>query len=575
MLGLLTSPAAVRGAQQTNMTDPATFLDQTEALRLKDHAEFAKRLAKIHREAPTLNKAEQWHLDYLDALEASLQGHYGAAEAPLRALIERSGSPTLTAKASELLMNNLAVRHRYLEAFLIANQLAAELPKITDPAFRNEILGNLSQMVTLAGQTDLAIKYAQMMEKTEGKQCGPFYRLAVALNSAKRITSSDARLRDTIAACTAERQPILEAAAQLMLIGLELDEHRPTQALATLDSIAGQINKNHYYPHALSSRVLRAEAYEQLGKNEQARQTALSAIAMADPNDIDDWLMIAYRILVDDAKRRGHSAAALGYYEQYVKQQSGSVSDAAAQALAYQTVRQQLITRKLEAEELSKQNSILKLQQALDAKAVETSRLYIALLLIGLTGIALWLFRTTRSQLRFKRMATRDGLTGTLNHQHFMGECERRLSALEKRPGHACLIWIDLDHFKQINDTHGHATGDAALRHSVAICQQQLRPGELLGRLGGEEFGILLGDCPREQAIAIADRIRLAIEASPMVLDEAVVSISASIGVATTATSGYDLQRLCRDADAALYRAKRAGRNRVMADAVDGSLAEA
>jgi diguanylate cyclase (GGDEF)-like protein len=225
--------------------------------------------------------------------------------------------------------------------------------------------------------------------------------------------------------------------------------------------------------------------------------------------------------------------------------------------------------KELETDALRKQNSILKLQQALDAKAVETSRLYIALLLIGLTGIALWLFRTTRSQLRFKRMATRDGLTGIHNHQHFMSECERRLRTMEKRPGHACLIWIDLDHFKQINDTHGHATGDAALRHSVTICQQQLRPGDLIGRLGGEEFGILLADCPREQAIAIADRIRLTIESHPMALDGAVVAISASIGVASTATSGHELQRLCRDADAALYRAKRAGRNRVVADADD------
>ena len=172
-------------------------------------------------------------------------------------------------------------------------------------------------------------------------------------------------------------------------------------------------------------------------------------------------------------------------------------------------------------------------------------------------------------------MATRDGLTGVHNHQHFMRECELRLQALKKRPVHACLVWIDLDHFKQINDTHGHAIGDAALRHSVAICQHQLRPGDLLGRLGGEEFGILLGDCPREQAIAIADRIRLAIESHPMVVDDAVVSISASIGVASTTSSGHELQTLCRDADAALYRAKRAGRNRVVADVTDGGLVTA
>jgi len=243
--------------------------------------------------------------------------------------------------------------------------------------------------------------------------------------------------------------------------------------------------------------------------------------------------------------------------------------------LAYQTVQQQVLTRKLETEELGRQNSVLKLQRALDAKAAETSRLYITLLIILLAAIALWLFRTMRSQKRFKRMATRDGLTGIYNHQHFITEAGRVLRLLEKKLGHACLISIDLDHFKRVNDTYGHAMGDVVLKLAVAICQQHLRPSDLFGRLGGEEFGILLHDCSREQGLDIANRIRIAIGTTPMEQDGSGVSISASVGLASTDTSGYELQRLCKEADSALYRAKRAGRNRVIADTEDGSLVEA
>ena len=115
--------------------------------------------------------------------------------------------------------------------------------------------------------------------------------------------------------------------------------------------------------------------------------------------------------------------------------------------------------------------------------------------------------------------------------------------------------------------------GDAVLKRAVAICQQHLRPSDLFGRLGGEEFGILLHECSRNQGLDIAERIRIAIGTTPIEKDGQHIAISASVGLASTDTSGYGLQRLCKEADVALYRAKRAGRNRVVADA--GNLAEA
>jgi diguanylate cyclase (GGDEF)-like protein len=146
------------------------------------------------------------------------------------------------------------------------------------------------------------------------------------------------------------------------------------------------------------------------------------------------------------------------------------------------------------------------------------------------------------------------------------------LQALKKKAENACLISIDLDYFKQVNDTHGHAMGDAVLKQAVAICQRELRPTDLFGRLGGEEFGILLAGCSRHQGLEIANRIRVAIDATPMGHDDCVITISASVGLASTEVSGHDLQRLCKEADAALYRAKGAGRNRVVAHAGTGDL---
>ncbi|MDQ6645602.1 MAG: diguanylate cyclase, partial [Pseudomonadota bacterium] len=559
------------------ITDPGAFLDQTESMRLKDHRQFTQRLVQIHRESPVLSESEQWHLKYLDAFEASLNGHFTAAEKPLRDVIENSGDPALAAKASANLLTNLAASRRYEDAFTLAHRLTISLPELHDSKTRVRMLGTLSQMFNLAGQTDLAVKYARMMDDAvpeDMTECYPRSILSAALYSAKKLSSSSTELRKAIAICQSAQQPILAAADQLILSTLYLEEKQPGQALSLLNRIAPAIKTNHDYPHELSAQVQRAQALHQLGKDRDAWEAALLAVAMKKQGEISNYLRDAYELLYQIAKNQGKTATALSYYEHYVAQDKGYRTDTSAQVLAYQSVHQHVLAREMESEALGRQNSILKLQQALDIKAVETSRLYISLLLIALASIALWLYRIKRSQLRFKSLSQRDGLTGILNYQYFVSEAERVLRQLEKKSDEACLVSIDLDHFKRINDTHGHAVGDAVLRHTVATCQQQLRPIDLFGRLGGEEFGILLRSCSRERGMEIANRIRKAIGETPMKEDQSLVSVSASVGLAATDVSGYNLQRLCMEADAALYRAKRGGRNRVIADIGDCTVVE-
>lgn len=473
------------------ISDPGQFLDQIESLRTADHPRFEQMLAQIHRDSPRLTTAEQWHLRYLDAYETLYRGDVVKSEPQLREIIDHSGDATLVAKASALLLDNLGLSRRYEEAFELANHLTATLPDVKDPQARVLLLSDLSQMLDFAGQIDLAIQYARMAEDAvpPGETvCRPLYMEVAALSNGKRLTSTSTILQRAINTCVAARQPVVTETIWLVLGSLYIGENQPAKALAVFDRIAPDIRANHYYPHMLSAQVERAEAYEKLGRDDEASKAALGAVAMSHPGDISEWLQTAYELLYRIEKKRGNASAALGYYEQYVVQDKAYLNDISARSLAYQTVQQHVLAKKFETEELSKQNNILRLQQALDTKAVETSRLYIILLLMALASIVLWLFRLKRSQLGFKRLSHHDSLTGIFNHQHFIGEAERVLRLLEKKFGHACLVSIDLDHFKQVNDTHGHAMGDAVLKRAVAVCQHQLRPADLFGRLGGEEF---------------------------------------------------------------------------------------
>jgi len=575
-LALCVLAGAVHAAPE--IADPGEFLQQTERVRTSDHPRFVLMLEQMRSEAPQLTPGQRWYLRYLEAWQTAFEGDAPKANAMLRDVIDHSGDITLKAKASALLMHNLGISNHYEEAFTLANQLALELPDVSDKLTRFTVLANLSQLMVYAGQTDLAIKYARMMEDTlpPGETlCNPLSMELGALDKSNRLSSSSPRLQEGIDTCLAAGQPVFANTLRLIKSSLYLNEGQPAKALDLLNRILPSITTSRYYSHMRGVQEQLALTYEKLGEDNNARKAALAVLAMSEPDEISEWLRETYDLLYRIEKKRGNLNATLTYYELYAAQDKGYLDDISARSLAYAAVQQHVLAQKLETEGLSKQNSILRLQQALDTKAVETSRLYIILLLLVLVSIFFWLLRIKRSQLRFKMLSHHDGLTGIFNHQHFVSEAERTLRGLEKRHGSACLISIDLDHFKQINDTHGHATGDVVLKHTVALCQRQLRPTDLFGRLGGEEFGILLPECTLDQGMAIADRIRTAIEATPVNGDGGLVAFSASIGLASTDTSGYELQHLRKEADAALYRAKRTGRNRVMSDTESEALVKA
>ena len=122
----------------------------------------------------------------------------------------------------------------------------------------------------------------------------------------------------------------------------------------------------------------------------------------------------------------------------------------------------------------------------------------------------------------------------------------------------------NLDHFKKINDTFGHAAGDAVLQQGAACFQLCLRNEDILGRLDGEEFGILLVHCNSIIAQERCERLRESLTSVSIHSDNPDFRPSASFGLSSTTSSGYELRRLLADADAALYEAKRSGRNRVV-----------
>lgn len=166
--------------------------------------------------------------------------------------------------------------------------------------------------------------------------------------------------------------------------------------------------------------------------------------------------------------------------------------------------------------------------------------------------------------LELRQHVVTDALTGALSRRAFRHEADRAI-ALARRHGQdlACLM-LDLDHFKSINDRHGHATGDRALRACVAACRGALRGSDAIGRMGGEEFAVLLPMTRPSGAREVAERVRHAIAATRIESPLGPIAITASIGLAVFDRDMADTDELLAHADEALLRAKRGGRNRVV-----------
>ena len=166
-----------------------------------------------------------------------------------------------------------------------------------------------------------------------------------------------------------------------------------------------------------------------------------------------------------------------------------------------------------------------------------------------------------RAKEEAEKLASIDMLTGINNRRAFTDLSKVQVEYCKRHEHPVSAIIIDADHFKNINDTHGHASGDAALKHLSQILQNLTRASDIIGRIGGEEFAILLTSTNVKDAILVAEKLKNWIADNPVHISDEYFSMTVSIGVASD--DSYNLETLLKHADKAMYKAKRSGRNQV------------
>jgi diguanylate cyclase (GGDEF)-like protein len=226
----------------------------------------------------------------------------------------------------------------------------------------------------------------------------------------------------------------------------------------------------------------------------------------------------------------------------------------------FQTAQREQENRRLAADRALKDQQLQSLE-----RVRQWQRLALVLggvLILLLLWLALRQFRRSR---KLHRMAMTDSLTGIANRRHIEELARRALTQARAQAEPLCVLAVDVDHFKAVNDAFGHAVGDQVLIRIAQACRQVLRRFDILGRQGGEEFLVVLPDTSMEVALQIADRLRRKISSLALSTIAPDLHVTVSVGAAQADHEKDDLAELIRRADVALYRAKDAGRDRVEA----------
>jgi diguanylate cyclase (GGDEF)-like protein len=226
----------------------------------------------------------------------------------------------------------------------------------------------------------------------------------------------------------------------------------------------------------------------------------------------------------------------------------------------FDTERRELENRKLAADKA------LKEQQLATLERIRGWQWLAILLACALLLVMLWLaWRQLRQSRRLHRLALTDPLTGISNRRHIEYMLHTAIDEARHSHRELAVIMFDIDHFKRVNDGHGHPAGDQVLEQIVHVCQGVLRQNDRLGRMGGEEFLVVLPDTHLEDGLQVAERLRASVVAARPVVAGVELQLSISLGVAQLRPAETGAVSLVRRADAALYHAKDNGRNRVEA----------
>ena len=542
-----------------------SLFEQARALRTTDPKALGPMLKKLEAIAATASPTQRDRLAILHAHHMVLSGDTRNAILSLRRLFTEETPEAVRYEAGGLLANTYAITREFEEALRILERVLPLQHAVEDREIRYNGLQVAGVVYNQVGEFRIGMRYAEQVlaDEPDARSLCLASNLVLESKIGLGLPIAQHEGDGTIENCDHAGEPILAGfsrgyvAAWLHRVG------RTADAVELLEGYLSRVEEAGYplligqFHSALAEYQMASGRRDAAARHSRATVDAISSLRSALP------LAVAYRTLYELAIQDGDATAALAAHRLYAEAERAHFNDVKSREMAYQVVRHQSLQQTQQIELLRQKNELLELQKRVTEQRAQNWLLLALVLVAGLASVGYWAYKTKRLQVRLQRMTEIDALTGICNRQHFTDRVTAALAGCAREAEHAVLVMFDLDHFKQVNDRFGHAAGDWALQQVAEAVRPLCRRVDAFGRLGGEEFALFLPGLDAAAAVRLAGDIQARFGAIDTAAAGYGFRITASFGVAEVDSAGYSMTNLMREADQAMYAAKRGGRRQV------------
>ena len=525
-------------------------------------------LAQLQHKEALLNRAqkETYYLHRINLL--AFQGRYKDQVALILSVLDQIADPNVRANYLYNLSDGYTNLGDYENALIRMNEGILLLPKVDAVNAKMNTLQAAVSLFSSLRAYDEALLFADRIYQLRNVDDNTLSK-CVGLGDKAEINFLNNN-REQAHSFVPEALKICEAVGSKILVLL-------IKTLAAIDTIENSDNqhdiqaglqllkefakKNETSDYVTQLEAAIARAYFRKGNLVQAERFGLMAYQHAQASHVFLVMEKTNQTMGEIKKAQGQIASALTYFEAGLALKNKILDDQLHRNLAYQRAKfdSQDKTNQLALSE--QKNKTLQIEKTMQVSKNQNLLLLMTLSLILLTILWAWLIRTLRQKNTFQMSSQIDGLTQISNRAYFIESAKKALKDPAKS---VSLILFDMDHFKSINDTFGHSTGDWVLRNVCDAVKSQLRPTDLFGRLGGEEFALCLSNMSDVGVLTLAERCRAGIAAVDTKPSGSQFLISASFGIATHGVRGnLSFEDILAAADKALYLSKNGGRNLV------------
>lgn len=542
-------------------------LAELNELRHKDKNTFSQQLLLLSQETTLtdLNEQQRNKFQLLQAWDLALSGRFKQALDIVDEL-KKQDNLSIQLRATSLKVNIHTLSSKYTEAFNGIERLLTALHFIDDEKLFYQIIGQVillyNKIEHYAGVPPL-IKHGLTITKDPNLLCrlqtlalpNDYHTLGYA--------EYEKRFTEVIRLCDNAQELVFNLITIRHHMFYLLEQQQPAAALEWYQQFVDQVKQLNYPLLTSGFKAAAAEAFLQQGELVSATKLALVAEQYLPTDQHDPAVLATYRVLYRLAQAQENFQTLQYYAEKRLETELTIAREKASQQLAFQLANSETRLREQRIQLLDKDNQLLTLERDLYQQQAEKRYLFLIFICSLSLILAAVTYRSlTRSQ-RFRQLAEFDQLTGISNRHHFYQQANIAAKYCEQNQRPLSVVVFDLDYFKKINDSYGHAMGDWALQQVVECCRNFMRTSDIFGRVGGEEFAIVLPECTADKAEMLAEICRDAIAAIDTSHFSNPFTLTASFGISEAAQVGYNISALLDAADKALYKAKDNGRNQV------------